>query len=45
MFVDEWKLSVSLATIQISPAAGGTLLRVSEQGMGSLLDRLGASLR
>src|SRR5579862_4074766 len=32
MFVDARKLSVSLATIEISAAAGGTHLRVSEQG-------------
>jgi uncharacterized protein YndB with AHSA1/START domain len=32
MFVDARKLSVSLATIQIRAAGGGTQLRISEQG-------------
>lgn len=33
MFVDEHKMSVSLATIEFSPAGEGTLLKLTEQGV------------
>jgi uncharacterized protein YndB with AHSA1/START domain len=60
MHLDEKKISVSLATMELRPEGAGTRLVVTEQGAfldgyddagsrangtGSLLDRLGASLR
>ena len=33
MHINERKISVSLATIELTPAAGGTHLRVTEQGV------------
>jgi uncharacterized protein YndB with AHSA1/START domain len=59
MHVDETRISVSLATVEISPAGNGTRLTFTEQGaffdghevpaqreqgMGTLLDALGAEL-
>lgn len=32
MFLDDRKISVSLATLQLEPAGGGTRLKVAEQG-------------
>jgi uncharacterized protein YndB with AHSA1/START domain len=60
MFLDETRISVSLATVELRPAAAGTRLiyteqgayldgqdapGLREQGMGTLLDALGAELR
>ena len=60
MFLDETRISVSLATVELKPAAVGTRLiyteqgafldghdvpDLREQGMGTLLDALGAELR
>jgi uncharacterized protein YndB with AHSA1/START domain len=60
MHLDDRKISVSLATLQITPAGAGARLALTEQGAfldgyddagarehgtGSLLDRLGASLK
>ena len=60
LYRDETRISVSLATVELKPAATGTRLIYTEQGayldghdvpdqreqgMGSLLDALGAALR
>src|ERR671912_149170 len=60
MYLDETRISVSLATVELKPAAAATRLTYTEQGayldghavpdlreqgMGSLLDALGAELR
>jgi uncharacterized protein YndB with AHSA1/START domain len=60
LYRDETRISVSLATVELKPAAAGTRLIYTEQGayldghdvpdqreqgMGSLLDTLGAALR
>jgi uncharacterized protein YndB with AHSA1/START domain len=60
LYRDETRISVSLATVELKPAAAGTRLIYTEQGayldghdvpdqreqgMGSLLDALGAELR
>ena len=60
LYLDETRISVSLATVELKPAAAGTRLIYTEQGayldghdvpdqreqgMGTLLDALGAELR
>jgi uncharacterized protein YndB with AHSA1/START domain len=60
LYLDETRISVSLATVELKPVAAGTRLIYTEQGayldghdvpdqreqgMGSLLDALGAELR
>jgi uncharacterized protein YndB with AHSA1/START domain len=60
LYLDETRISVSLATVELKPAAAGTHLiyteqgayldghdvpDLREQGMGRLLDALGAELR